>query len=327
MHKSEKKNPRILIWGRKNTQIFFFFSPNFPHFYRNSLIFTSMSYFFHNLLSLFFVFSSFFFFFPSFFFLASFFPLNFPQFPQKYFPILNLFLRIQILGSDTFCNNEYEYKKPYDVGRGGEENENEKKKKDDEEGENDNQTSTYRYTAPRWRRWLVHCIYFAPCIHCLHRRSWLLRKILTRWISGEIIVTMMITKHAHFQVTFCFSSFLEWLRLSLSLTLTPLSLSPSPSLSPLSLSLSLSLLSYNYIFSPSFSLFLFLHQIWISIAIITFLPMCIERHLKKNQVPCICYSPTLQSELLRFCFDLDKSITMTIFLKLPERIALHQNTE
>ena len=95
------------IWGTKNVPIFpHFFPPNFPHFYRNVLIFTSISSFFlyfphsFGLFLIFSLFSSFFSSFPHSF-LTSFFLSIFP----KIFPHSHFFPRIQILGSDTFCNS------------------------------------------------------------------------------------------------------------------------------------------------------------------------------------------------------------------------------
>ena len=116
MHKTKKQIPRILIWGEKKIPNFLhFFRPIFFIFNQNFLIFTSISSFFLILSSFssiclsfrhfLFIFFNFFSSFPHFF-LASFFPLNFPQFPQKYFPIFNFFPRIQILGSNTFCNSD-----------------------------------------------------------------------------------------------------------------------------------------------------------------------------------------------------------------------------
>ena len=106
-----KKNSPDLNLRRKKIPNFphFFaqfssFLPKCPHFHLYFLIFSLLSSFFG-------VISSFFLYFPNFFllflifFLASFFPLNFPQFPQKHFPILNFVPRIQILGSNTFCNS------------------------------------------------------------------------------------------------------------------------------------------------------------------------------------------------------------------------------
>ena len=113
MHKSKKKSPDLIL---RNKNV-----PNFPHFFDQfSSFFTEISSFapvfpnfflifsvFYSFFSLFLIFSlfssffgifsSFFLYFPHFFssfphfFLASFFPLNFPQFPQKYFPIFNFF--------------------------------------------------------------------------------------------------------------------------------------------------------------------------------------------------------------------------------------------
>ena len=100
----KKHSPIFLIFSAQ----FSSFLTTFPHFHQYFLIFSLLSSFFWVFSSFFSLFSSFLSSFPQcfpHFFVESFFPLNFPQFPQKYFPIFNFFPRIQILGSNTFCNS------------------------------------------------------------------------------------------------------------------------------------------------------------------------------------------------------------------------------